>query len=140
MKSSSTSTKRCGGFTLIEMSVVICILIALMGVGMSVSGSARTWKNGRAGSETLRSVYSAQRAYLADHPTATVASLTQALLLPYLPGGPAAFPTSTSNENTVLHARVNVSPPYLTATAGGTTGARYDPSGSNTDSLWDVGE
>jgi type II secretory pathway pseudopilin PulG len=140
MKASSISPTRCGGFTLIEMSVVICILIALMGVGMSVSGSARTWKNGRAGAETLRSVYAAQRAYLADHPTAAVSSLTQPLLLPYLPGGPAAFPTSTSNESTTLFARVNVSPPYLTTTSGGIAGTRYDPSGSTTDSLWDVGE
>lgn len=140
MKASSTSSTRCGGFTLLEISLVICILIALMGVGMSVSGSARSWKLGRAGSETLRSVYTAQRTYLADHPTSSVTTLTQAALLPYLPGGPATFPTSVSVDGAVLHVRVNLSPPQLTTTAGGTSGTRYDPSGSFTDSLWDVGE
>jgi type II secretory pathway pseudopilin PulG len=140
MKASSPSGSRCGGFTLLELTLVIGILIALMGVGMSVSGSAKTWKLGRAASETLRSVYTAQKTYLADHPTSTVSSLTQSALLPYLPGGPSTFPTSTSSENGTLYVRVNVSPPYLTTTSGGTSGTRYDPSGSTTDSLWDVGE
>ena len=140
MKASSKSNFRRGGFTLVELSLVICILIALLGVGMSVSGSAKNWKLGRAGSETLRSVYTAHRSYLADHPTSTVSSLTQAALLPYLPGGPATFPTSISQTDATLYARVNISPPYLTTTSGGTSGSRYDPSGSTTDSLWDVGE
>lgn len=128
------------GFTLIELSVVLCVLIALLSFGFGVSGAVTKWKKGRDASEILRSVYTAQRLYLADNPTTPVASLTQALVLPYIPGGPAAFPTSKTQEGVNLFARVNVSPPYFTTTAGGVAGAAYDPSGSTTDSLWDVGE
>ncbi len=140
MKTASLSNSRRKGFTLIEMSLVIFLLIAMMSAGFGISNALTRWKLGRAGSEMLRSVYSAQRTYLADHPTTPVASLTHAALLPYLPGGPAAFPTAISLENTQLHALVTVSPPRLTVTPGGVAGVRYDPSGSFTDSLWDVGE
>lgn len=128
------------GFTLIEMSLVIFILIALLSFGFGLSSAITNWKLGRAGSETLRSAYTAQRTYLADHPTATVASLTQAMLLPYLPNGPATFPTSVALTKATLYVRVNVSPPVLTTTAGGVAGTTYDPSGKSNDSLWDVGE
>jgi prepilin-type N-terminal cleavage/methylation domain-containing protein len=129
-----------GGFTLIEMSLVIFILITLLSFGFGLSNAITNWKLGRAGSEILRSAYTAQRTYLADHPTTSVSSLTQAMLLPYLPNGSTSFPTCTSLANTTLYVRVNVSPPVLTATAGGTTGTTYDPSGKSNDSLWDVGE
>ncbi len=128
------------GFTLIEISLVIFIMIALLSFGFGLSSAITNWKLGRAGSEILRSAYTAQRTYLADHPTTAVTSLTQAMLLPYLPDGPAAFPTCTSLTKTMLFVRVNVSPPVLTATAGGVAGATYDPSGKTNDSLWDVGE
>jgi prepilin-type N-terminal cleavage/methylation domain-containing protein len=140
MKTGVPAHPRRRGFTLIEMSLVIFVLIALLSFGFGLSGAVSDWKLGRSGSETLRSVYTAQRTYLADHPTTAVASLTQAMLLPYLPNGATSFPTVKSLENNTLHARVNVSPPYLTTTSGGIAGTRYDPSGSQKDSLWDVGE
>jgi prepilin-type N-terminal cleavage/methylation domain-containing protein len=127
-------------FTLIEMSIVIFVLLALMTTGFFVSNVVGQWKLGRDASETLRTVYVAQRTYLADNPTDAVTSLTHAKLLPYLPNNPTAFPTGKSLTSATLYARVNVSPPYFTTTAGGTSGTRYDPSNSTTDSLWDVGE
>ena len=129
-----------GGFTLIELTVVIFILIALLSMGFGMSKTIEKWKKGKEASETLRSVYTAQRLYLADHPTAAVNTLTPALLLPYIPNGTGVFPSSTSLEGNALHAQVNVSPPVWSPTAGGVSGPAYDPSGSATDSLWDVGQ
>ena len=140
MKSASHAETSRGGFTLIEMSLVLFILIALLSMGFGLTNTITNWKLGRSGSETLRTVYTAQRTYLADHPTTAVASLTQPMLLPYLPNGPAVFPTSRSLTNAVLHVQVNVSPPVLTLTPGGLAGPAYDPSGRTNDSLWDVGE
>ncbi|WP_193211052.1 type II secretion system protein [Luteolibacter marinus] len=134
----SKSTSR--GFTLIEMSLVIFVLITLMTTGFYSSSVIGDWKKAREGSETLRTVYVAQRTFLADSPTTAVTSITPAMLLPYLPNGLTTFPTAKALDGTRLYVRVNVSPPYLTATSGGTGGTKYDPSASPTDSLWDVGE
>lgn len=123
-------------FTLLEMTIVILVLLLLVKVGLSSSNKLDQWKLGRAASETLRTVYSAQRMYLADNPTANVTSLTSALILPYLPNNAATMPTVKSLTGTTLSILVNVSPPFINAGSG----VRYDPSGSFTDSLWDVGE
>jgi hypothetical protein len=74
--------------------------------------------------------------YLADNPTVAASSLTPALILSYLPDNPAVMPTVTSLTGTKLPILVNVSPPVINAGSG----VVYDPSGSNKDSLWDVGE
>lgn len=140
MKSGSHADPSRKGFTLIEMSLVIFILIMLLSFGFGLSSAITNWKLGRTGSETLRTVYTAQRTYLADHPTTAVTALTPAMIIPYLPNGAAAMPTCISLTNTTLYPRVNVSPPVLTATAGNIAGVAYDPSGKSNDSLWDVGE
>jgi prepilin-type N-terminal cleavage/methylation domain-containing protein len=137
MKSSRhsiTHLKR--GFTLIEMSLVIAVLIALMTTGIFFSSAIGTWNAGRQASETLRSVYVAQRTYLADNPTTSLSSLTEAKLLPYIPNRSSTFPKVTGLDNTVRSVNVNVSPPVVKDTTGNT----YDPSGNPKDSLWDVGE
>ena len=131
---SSTHPKR--GFTLIEMSVVIAVLISLMTTGIFFSTAIGTWNAGRLASETLRSVYVAQRTYLADHPTTTLSSITEAKLLPYLPDRPPTFPKIKGLDDTLRSVNVTVSPPVV-KDASGTT---YDPSGEPNDSLWDVGE
>ena len=128
------------GFTLLEMSMVILVLLTLISAGFYASTSYRDWSLAREASENLRSAYVAQRTYLADNPTTPVSSLTPAMLLPYLPNSPATFPTGKSLTGSTLTIRVNISPPYMTTSTGGTSGTAYDPSGSNTDSLWDVGE
>jgi prepilin-type N-terminal cleavage/methylation domain-containing protein len=123
------------GFTLIEMSVVICVLVALMSTGIYFTTKISEWQAGKEAAEQLRGVYAAQRMYLADHPTTAVTSLTAANIIPYLPNNPGAMPTVLSLDDEELGINVAVSPPVLTL-----GGATYDPSGSPGDSLWDVGE
>lgn len=123
-------------FTLLEMTIVIMVLIALIGTGLFVNRKMDDWKLGREASETLRQVYSAQRMFLAENPTRLVSSLVAADVVPYLPTPSTALPTVKSLAGTNLTIMVNVSPPFINAGSG----VPYDPSGDNRDSLWDVGE
>ncbi len=123
-------------FTLLEMTIVILVLLTLIGIGTFSSKKVNEWKLGRQAGETLRSVHTAQRMFLADNPTTLVSEITAAKLLPYLPHNASAMPTVESLEGTTLGILVNQSPPVINAGSG----VAYDPSGSNTDSLWDVGE
>ena len=123
------------GLTLIEISLVICILMALVGTGLYATGSIKDWRAGRDAAESLRHVYTAQRMFLADNPTVAVSTITQAQLIPYLPNKATAMPTVVPLKGSALTIKVNVSPPVLTQ--GGTT---YDPSGKAGDNLWDVAE
>lgn len=136
MKTSCHSRKHSRAFTLLEMTIVMMVLLVLMKIGLFTSNKMDQWKMGRAASETLRSVYSAQRMYLADNPTADVTTLTSALILPYMPNNVTVMPTVKSLTGSTLTISVNVSPPVINAG----TGTTYDPSGSTKDSLWDVGE
>jgi len=124
------------GFTLIEMTVVILVLLTLMGTGLFVTKQYGVWQLGRNASEQLRNVYSAQRLYLADNPTVAVADLTEANLIPYLTNRGTALPTVVSLEGETLTIKVNVNPPVINDGGGGV----YDPSGKPLDSLWDVGQ
>ena len=130
-------------FTLLEMTIVIMVLLALVKIGLFSSTKMTEWKLGRAASETLRGVYAAQRMLLADNPTMAPTNITDALVLPYMDNntvaGLAVMPTVKSLTGASLGILVNVSPPVINA--GG--GVIYDPSASPpnyTDSLWDVGE
>lgn len=123
-------------FTLLEMTIVILVLLTLVSVGVFSSRGIDEWKLGREAGETLRTVHSAQRMFLADNPTTLVANITSANIIPYLPNNAATMPTVKSLTGTNLTIIVSQSPPAINA--GG--GVVYDPSGSNTDSLWDVGE
>lgn len=130
------------GLTLLEMTIVIMVLLSLISVGMFSSRKMTEWKLGREAAETLRTVYSAQRMYLADNPTKLVGAIVADDIIPYLPNGAAAMPTVKSLTGANLGILVNVSPPVINAGAGVT----YDPSGPSSDpktyrdSLWDVGE
>lgn len=130
------STKHKPGFTLLEMTVVIGVMLTLIGIGLGASRQYSDWQLGRAASEDLRSVYAAQRLYLSDNPTALVSSLTDAKLIPYLASRATTIPTVEGLDGVVRNIRVDVSPPVISD--GGTS--TYDPSGSTSDSLWDVGE
>ena len=123
-------------FTLTEMTIVIVVLLVLMRSGFFVYSKMNEWKLGRDAAESLRTVYTAQRLYLADNPTALVSSLTSTLLIPYMPNDATAIPTVKSLTGATLSIILNVYPPVINAG----TGSTYDPSGSNVDSLWDVGE
>jgi Flp pilus assembly protein TadG len=124
------------GVTLIEMSLVIFVLIALMTTGIYFSSAISDWKRGRDASEVLRAAYVAQRTFLADYPTTDVSTLTRDQLLGYLPNSPATFPTVTSLDGAELDVNVSVTPPVVDSGDG----SPYDPSGKPSDSLWDVGE
>jgi len=124
------------GTTLLELTIVIMVLLTLIGVSMYATGNIGKWRKGREAGEQLRLVYAAQRSYLAENPTAAVSSLTNDLLIPYLPNRASAIPTVISLEDATLTIIVTVTPPVVDA--GG--GSVYDPSGDSQDSLWDVGK
>ena len=124
------------GFTLLEMTVVIMVMMSLLGTGLYVSSKYGNWQLARTASETLRGVYAAQRMYLADNPTAVVANITTAEIIPYLPTRATTMPTVKSLTGATLNIRVNVSPPTIDDGSGGV----YDPSGLPNDSQWDVGQ
>lgn len=128
--------KHKSGFTLVELTIVITVILTLIGVGLGVSTQYTTWQKARSASEDLRSVYAAQRLYLSDNPTAPVANLTASDLIPYLAGSATELPTIEDLDGIERQIRFTVSPPVVNG--GGNT--VYDPSGSPTDSLWDVGE
>ncbi|MGJ8643261.1 MAG: type II secretion system protein [Luteolibacter sp.] len=131
-----SSTKHKPGFTLLEMTIVIGVLLTLIGVGLGVSSQYTNWQLGRAASEDLRSVYAAQRLYLSDNPTDLVSDLTNSKLIPYLANRATSMPTVKGLDGVTRTIRVDVSPPVVSD--GGTN--VYDPSGTTSDSLWDVGE
>ncbi len=124
------------GFTLLEMTVVIMVMMTLLGTGLFVSTQYGNWQLGRTASEDLRSVYAAQRQFLADNPTTTVSTITVGQIVPYLANRATSLPTVKSLEGNTLNIRVNVSPPNIDDGSGGV----YDPSSNSTDSLWDVGQ
>jgi prepilin-type N-terminal cleavage/methylation domain-containing protein len=124
------------GFTLLEMTIVIMVLTALISSGIFVTRKMDEWRMGREATEILRVVYAAQRLYLADNPTDTLASLTATKIIPYLPNNATTMPTVKSLTGQNLGIILTVSPPVINAGSG----VPYDPSGNNRDSLWDVGE
>jgi len=136
MKLSHASNSRRGAFTLVEMTLVILILMILIAVGFQVANMSKTTRLGRQASEALRTVYTAQRLFLADNPATPVTSLTNALLIPYLPNRATTMPTVESLTGSTLTIKVTTFPPVVDS-GGGVT---YDPSGNSKDSLWDVGE
>lgn len=122
------------GFTLIEISLVIGLLLGLaMFAGMNIS-AVRDWQQGKDASISLQAVFAAQRAYMADHPTASIASVSATELQTYLPEGWSAIPTVFSLNDDSLTVDHTVMPPRLLW--GSTV---YDPSGNGKDGLWDTG-
>ncbi len=122
------------GLSLVEISVVIGVMLGLATVvTYSISGIL-DWKTGRDATEKLRAVYIAQKGYLADRPSKNVSTFTAEDLIPYLPGHPGAMPTATTADGQALTLNLTVMPPHFTLGE-----ARYDPSDSQNDGLWDVG-
>jgi hypothetical protein len=96
------------------------------------------YRDGRAAGEMLRAVKAAQLMYLSDHPFTRVQDLTQDDLSPkYMPNG--AWPTLPLGQNgEALKIDCTQFPPVAVLESDGKT--PYDPSGSTTDGLWDVGQ
>jgi prepilin-type N-terminal cleavage/methylation domain-containing protein len=127
------SSRAKSGFTLVEMTVVISVILVLVGAASLAVKPYYAYRDGRSAGEMLRSVKAAQLLYLADYPSTPVTSLTQALLLPYMPNG--TWPTLPSVNGVVPTISCIVFPPVAVLA----TTNPYDPSGSPTDGLWDVG-
>lgn len=120
--------------TIIEMSLTLALMMSLAAVVVYTASGVGDWKKARNASIELRNVYVAQKSYLADNPTRRIADVTSADLVPYLTGGATAIPTIEAINGSALTININVIPPV--ASSGGSA---YDPSGSSTDGLWDVG-
>lgn len=133
INSECKSLKR--GMTLIEITVVIVVLITLIGVSVYGVSGYRDWQLSSEATQKLRMVYNAQRTYLSEHPVEAVSSLTPAKIIPYLSDDSVALPTVRGLDGVDYNIQINVSPPVI----GNGAGAVYDPSGSATDGVWDLG-
>jgi prepilin-type N-terminal cleavage/methylation domain-containing protein len=123
------------GFTLIEISLVISLILGLIAiVGLNMS-AVQKWQRGKDASLGLQAVFSAQRSYMADHPTANIAVVSAAQLQVYLPLGWSTMPTFLNLDDEPLTLDYNIMPPKLYF--GGTV---YDPSGKPSDGLWDTAQ
>lgn len=127
-------TKQRRGVTLIELTVVIVFIGALVGLSVASVNGYKEWEQGIDAGEDLRKVYAAQRLYLSDFPTTNIADLVVEDLIPYLPNGGAALPIVNDLDGNPLNINITASPPVF-ENAGG---AAYDPTGAN-DGQWDVG-
>ena len=123
---------RARGFTLVELTVAIAVILVLVGAVSLAVKPYYAFRDGRAAGEMLRSVKAAQLMYLSDYPSTAVTALTPALLLPYMPNG--TWPILPSVGAVVPTINCTVFPPVAVL-----SGATYNPSGSTTDGLWDVG-
>jgi prepilin-type N-terminal cleavage/methylation domain-containing protein len=125
---------RTRGFTLVEMTVVIAVILVLVGAASLGVKPYYAYRDGRSAGEYLRAVKAAQLMYLSDNPSAAVTSLTQALLLPYMPNG--TWPTLPMVGTVQPTINCTVFPPVALL-----SGATY-PSASPaaTDGLWNVGQ
>jgi len=127
---------RACGFTLVELSVTIAVILILVGAASLGIKPYYAYRDGRAAGEMLRSVKAAQLMYLSDNPSALLSSLTGGAtgnLTPYMPNGTwPTLPMVNGVQPTIVCTQF---PPV--AALGATN--PYDPSGSTTDGLWDVG-
>jgi prepilin-type N-terminal cleavage/methylation domain-containing protein len=122
------------GLTLIEITLVIAIMLALASIVTYSASSITEWRKARTAGEQLKAVYIAQKSYMADHPTKTPSSLTSSNIIPYLPGNPGSLPSTKSLDDEDLTINISLMPPVFEL--GGST---YDPSDTAEDGLWDAG-
>jgi len=120
--------------SLIEITLVIGVMLTLVSIVTFSVGSIMDWRKGRDAAEKLRAVYLAQKSFLADQPSKSFATFTDAELIPYLPGRPGAIPVQLGMDGEALVINVQQLPPVFSNGVD-----RYDPSGSSSDGLWDVG-
>jgi prepilin-type N-terminal cleavage/methylation domain-containing protein len=127
-ETSSSRGCRARGFTLVEMTVTITVILVLVGAASLGVKPYYAYRDGRTAGEMLRAVKAAQLMYLSDNPSAAVTSLTSTLLLPYMPNG--TWPILPSLNGAVPTIVCTQFPPVISVA---------DPSPSITDGLWDVG-
>jgi Tfp pilus assembly protein PilE len=122
------------GFTLVELSVTVATILALIGIASIAFAPYLTYRNGQAAGETLRSVKAAQLLFLADNPSRAVSSLQQSDLLPYMPNT-TTWPDLPMVNGQKPSINCAVFPPVAVL-----NGSTYDPSPKTNDGLWDVGQ
>jgi type II secretory pathway pseudopilin PulG len=126
------------GLTLAELAIVISVLLLLASVVVMGITPYITYRDGRQAGEALRSVYAAQMTYLSDNPGVDLTSLTPAAaataIASYLPNG-ASLPVLPSVNGVTPQILANRIPPVASLDGRNP----YDPSGSTTDGLWDMG-
>jgi prepilin-type N-terminal cleavage/methylation domain-containing protein len=127
------ATRSRSGFTLVEMTVVIAVILVLVGIGSLSVKPYYDYRDGRTAGEMLRAVKAAQMMYLSDNPSTAVTTLTQTLLTPYMPNG--AWPTLPVVGGVSPTINCTVFPPVALL-----NGITYDPSATTNDGLWDVGQ
>jgi len=141
----SKLSSKARGFTILEVTIVILILLTVTGVFFGTSGNINQWRTAQSAGLTLRQVEVAQRQFLADNPQVNIANVTQANVANYLsgvnvnlpPGTQPTLPQVLDLNGNVLSYDVTRSPPVFLVQ--GTT-TIYDPEGNPNDGLWDVGK
>ena len=116
------------GLTLIELTVVIVILLALVGASMYALGGYKEYKLRMKAETALRAVYTAQRSYLADHPNADPSTISDADVKKYMSDGFNDFPVVKDADGNILTYDLTQSPPVFA----------NDPSGDDKDGKWDL--
>lgn len=135
MKTLNTAKNCQGAFTLVEICLVIGLILALTSfIGLSVV-AVRNWQAGKSASLSLQAVYSAQRSFMADHPTAQISTVSKSQLESYLPQGWSSMPVFSGLEGQTLTLDHSVMPPRILDGA-----SVYDPSGKSDDGIWDLGK
>lgn len=151
--------RRSRGFSLVEISLVLGLLLGLMVVVGVGAVQVQDWKRAKNASLAAQAVMAAQQAYLADHPTTVVTPvgaagdvrfdlatmgdgggpLTAAAfserLRGYLPRGWSAIPVAEGLDDEPLTLDFVRMPPRWQH-----GGSDYDPSAATDDGLWDAGE
>jgi type II secretory pathway pseudopilin PulG len=132
------SSSPSSGTTLAELAVVIAVLLLLASVVVMGVTPYMNYRNGRQAGEALRSVYAAQMNYLSDNPGADLTSLTPgdaaSRIVSYLPNS-ASLPALPSVNGVTPQILSNRIPPVASLDGKNP----YDPSGSTSDGLWDIG-
>lgn len=127
--------RRRAGFSLIEISLVISLMLGLAAiVGFNIA-AMQAWQAGKTASLNLQAVYAAQRSFMADHPSADIATVPKEQLQGYLPDGWSTLPVFVSLDYDALELDHTSMPPRLFL-----SGTLYDPSDNTSDGLWDVGQ
>lgn len=139
------------GITLIELSLVILLIFTLIALTFMSFTPIKNWQRAKDAGISLQAVYTAQKTFLADHPTSPTnpitvngVTITEAELQPYLPGSTAGalapMPTAVDLDGGPLCIDFTVIPPVLRVGVTPGTAPFPDTSGSSTDGLWDIGK
>jgi len=124
------------GFTLIELTVVISVILILAGGSLFYTNVYRDYIRGVEAGLELKTIYSAQREYLADRPatdTSTFVFDTATNLRGYLPAG-YVLPTVEALDGSNLTINMTLPPTFSNG------GSIYDESRSRNDGIWDAGQ